>query len=105
MLGGEAGSAHDETSSSGHKDDEEGSEDESEELRIDALAHDPERLKAFNVSIISNLIGCINSNSIKYFLDVRATVCGREFRSHGAYIKAAKRKDPGYYRFMYTAIS
>lgn len=39
----------DETSSSGQKDDDDVSEDDSED-RIDQNAHDPERLKAFNVS-------------------------------------------------------
>lgn len=40
----------DETSSSGQKDDDDVSEDDSED-RIDQNAHDPERLKAFNVSL------------------------------------------------------
>lgn len=39
----------DESSSSGQKDDDEGSEDDSDD-RLDQNAHDPERLKAFNVS-------------------------------------------------------
>lgn len=50
----ETGSAHDETSSSGNKEDEDDEDDESDE-RIDTHSHhDPERLKAFNVSIQSN---------------------------------------------------
>lgn len=39
----------DETNSSGHKDDDDMSEDDSED-RLDQNPHDPERLKAFNVS-------------------------------------------------------
>ena len=39
----------DENSSSGQKEDDDGSEDDSED-RLDQQAHDPERLKAFNVS-------------------------------------------------------
>lgn len=46
----ETGSAHDETSSSGNKEDEDDEDDESDE-RIDTHSHhDPERLKAFNVN-------------------------------------------------------
>lgn len=48
--GGEAGSAHDETSSSGNKEDED-DDDEDVDERLDPRHHDPERLKAFNVSI------------------------------------------------------
>lgn len=44
----------DETNSSGQKDDDELSEDDSED-RIDANAQDPERLKAFNVGFITKL--------------------------------------------------
>lgn len=39
----------DESSSSGQKEDDDGSEDDSDD-RLDQNAHDPERLKAFNVS-------------------------------------------------------
>ena len=39
----------DETSSNGNKDDEDDDDDESED-KIDTQQHDPERLKAFNVS-------------------------------------------------------
>lgn len=39
-----------ETNSSGQKDDEDGSEDESDE-KNDSVSQDPERLKAFNVRI------------------------------------------------------
>lgn len=39
----------DESSSSGQKDDDDGSEDDSDD-RLDQNTHDPERLKAFNVS-------------------------------------------------------
>lgn len=38
----------DESSSSGQKEDEDASEDESDD-RLEQNAHDPERLKAFNV--------------------------------------------------------
>jgi hypothetical protein len=45
----ETGSAHDETSSSGNKDDDDDDDDPDDDLK--GLAHhDPERLKAFNVS-------------------------------------------------------
>lgn len=40
----------DESSSSGQKDDDENSEDDSDD-RLDQNATDPERLKAFNVSL------------------------------------------------------
>ncbi|XP_044733723.1 nucleolar protein 4 [Chrysoperla carnea] len=47
----ETGSAHDETSSSGNKEDEDDEDDESDE-RIDTHSHhDPERLKAFNMFV------------------------------------------------------
>lgn len=49
-VNAETGSAHDETSSSGNKDDEDDDDDESDD-KIDTQTHDPERLKAFNVSI------------------------------------------------------
>lgn len=39
----------DESSSSGQKEDDDGSEDDSDD-RLDQNSHDPERLKAFNVS-------------------------------------------------------
>lgn len=39
----------DESSSSGQKEDDDASEDDSDD-RLDQNAHDPERLKAFNVS-------------------------------------------------------
>lgn len=49
--GGEgAGSAHDETSSSGNKEDEDDDDIDADE-GLDPRHHDPERLKAFNVSI------------------------------------------------------
>lgn len=41
----------DESSSSGQKEDDDGSEDDSDD-RLDQNAHDPERLKAFNVSFV-----------------------------------------------------
>lgn len=48
--GGEGtGSAHDETSSSGNKEDEDDDDEDADE-RLDPRHHDPERLKAFNVS-------------------------------------------------------
>lgn len=54
--GGEgAGSAHDETSSSGNKEDEDDDDEDADE-RLDPRHHDPERLKAFNVS---NLAACV----------------------------------------------
>lgn len=40
----------DESSSSGQKEDDDASEDDSDD-RLDQNAHDPERLKAFNVSL------------------------------------------------------
>lgn len=49
--GGEGtGSAHDETSSSGNKEDEDDDDMDVDE-GLDPRHHDPERLKAFNVSI------------------------------------------------------
>lgn len=48
-VNAETGSAHDETSSSGNKEDEDDDDDESDD-KIDTHTHDPERLKAFNVS-------------------------------------------------------
>lgn len=48
--GGEGtGSAHDETSSSGNKEDEDDDDMDADE-GLDPRHHDPERLKAFNVS-------------------------------------------------------
>lgn len=44
-----------ETNSSGQKEDEEGSEDESDE-KNESVSHDPERLKAFNVSSIKEKV-------------------------------------------------
>lgn len=44
----ETGSVHDETSSSGNKEDEDEDEEEIDDLKTSP--HDPERLKAFNVS-------------------------------------------------------
>ena len=44
----ETGSTHDETSSSGNKEDDDDLEDDSDDLK--SIPHDPERLKAFNVS-------------------------------------------------------
>lgn len=49
-VNAETGSAHDETSSSGNKEDEDDDDDESDD-KIDTQTHDPERLKAFNVSV------------------------------------------------------
>ncbi|XP_014210721.1 nucleolar protein 4-like [Copidosoma floridanum] len=49
-AGGEAGSAHDETSSSGNKEDED-DDDEDVDERLDPRHHDPERLKAFNMFV------------------------------------------------------
>lgn len=46
----ETGSVHDETSSSGNKEDEDEDEEDVDDLKT--LPHDPERLKAFNVSFI-----------------------------------------------------
>nr|CAI5840164.1 unnamed protein product [Callosobruchus analis] len=46
-VNAETGSAHDETSSSGNKEDEDDDDDESDD-KIDTQTHDPERLKAFN---------------------------------------------------------
>jgi hypothetical protein len=54
LLAQETGSAHDETSSSGNKEDEDDDEDEGED-KIDPQQYDPERLKAFNVSNTTNL--------------------------------------------------
>jgi hypothetical protein len=54
LLAQETGSAHDETSSSGNKEDEDDDEDEGED-KIDPQQYDPERLKAFNVSNTRNL--------------------------------------------------
>lgn len=51
--GGEGtGSAHDETSSSGNKEDEDDDDIDADE-GLDPRHHDPERLKAFNVSIFA----------------------------------------------------
>lgn len=58
--------AQDETNSSGQKEEDEGSEDDSDDKLDEKLAtHDPERLKAFNVSIrvcvlmtVGNLLIC-----------------------------------------------
>jgi len=53
--GGEGtGSAHDETSSSGNKEDEDDDDIDADE-GLDPRHHDPERLKAFNVSIRDSL--------------------------------------------------
>ncbi|KAL3287116.1 hypothetical protein HHI36_001597, partial [Cryptolaemus montrouzieri] len=49
-INAETGSAHDETSSSGNKEDEDDDDDESDD-KIDTQAHDPERLKAFNMFV------------------------------------------------------
>ena len=49
-LGHDSASVHDETSSSGNKDDEDDDDEESDD-RLDAHKYDPERLKAFNVSL------------------------------------------------------
>lgn len=53
LLTQETCSVHDETSSSGNKEDEDDDEDEGED-KIDPHQYDPERLKAFNVSYIDN---------------------------------------------------
>lgn len=53
LLTQETGSVHDETSSSGNKEDEDDDEDEGED-KIDPQQYDPERLKAFNVSSTRN---------------------------------------------------
>lgn len=56
--GVEPASTHDETSSSDRtKDDDDGgaSDDDSDD-RVDPQHHDPERLKAFNVSVIISTI-------------------------------------------------
>jgi hypothetical protein len=53
LLAQETGSAHDETSSSGNKEDEDDEDDEGED-KIDPQQYDPERLKAFNVSNTRN---------------------------------------------------
>jgi len=45
----DASSVHDETSSSGNKDDEDEDDEESDD-KVDLHKYDPERLKAFNVS-------------------------------------------------------
>nr|CAH7761282.1 unnamed protein product [Callosobruchus chinensis]CAI5840165.1 unnamed protein product [Callosobruchus analis] len=49
-VNAETGSAHDETSSSGNKEDEDDDDDESDD-KIDTQTHDPERLKAFNMFV------------------------------------------------------
>lgn len=54
----------DETNSSGQKDEDEGSEDDSDD-KLDQVPHDPERLKAFNVS--NNVIILFNIFSNYYF--------------------------------------
>lgn len=61
-TGGEGtGSAHDETSSSGNKEDEDDDDIDADE-GLDPRHHDPERLKAFNVSISMRLNYVISSN-------------------------------------------
>lgn len=52
-VNADTGSAQDETSSSGNKEDEDDDDDESDD-KIDTHTHDPERLKAFNVSKMLN---------------------------------------------------
>lgn len=60
-AGGEGtGSAHDETSSSGNKEDEDDDDEDADE-RLDPRHHDPERLKAFNVS---HLITCLRASVV-----------------------------------------
>lgn len=56
----------DETNSSGQKDEDEGSEDDSDD-KLDQAAHDPERLKAFNVSnnVIYQTFDFLNSFTIQ----------------------------------------
>lgn len=55
----------DETSSSGQKDDDDVSEDDSDD-RLDQNAHDPERLKAFNVSFYTTSLVSIFYTQSKY---------------------------------------
>lgn len=65
----------DESSSSGQKDDDDGSEDDSDD-RLDQNTHDPERLKAFNVSILDFysadfrdiFVYCVNNLYIFWFV-------------------------------------
>lgn len=65
--GGEGtGSAHDETSSSGNKEDEDDDDMDADE-GLDPRHHDPERLKAFNVSIQSVLIMIVKMLSLSDF--------------------------------------
>lgn len=56
--------AQDETNSSGQKEEDEGSEDDSDDKIDEKLpqSHDPERLKAFNVSI-----SCQRKNNIREY--------------------------------------
>lgn len=49
-LSSPGGDHPDESSSSGQKDDDDGSEDDSDD-KLDQNTNDPERLKAFNVSL------------------------------------------------------
>lgn len=72
--GGEGtGSAHDETSSSGNKEDEDDDDIDADE-GLDPRHHDPERLKAFNVSIHNSIIRSsikfVFSNSKNIFRDI-----------------------------------
>lgn len=60
-TGGEGtGSAHDETSSSGNKEDED-DDDEDVDERLDPRHHDPERLKAFNVSLSTFFLSALSN--------------------------------------------
>lgn len=79
--GGEGtGSAHDETSSSGNKDDEDDDDEDADE-RLDPRHHDPERQKAFNVSLRSMLFHIQISRSRRFpkfefeLLEVGSDVC------------------------------
>lgn len=64
--GGEGtGSAHDETSSSGNKEDEDDDDMDVDE-GLDPRHHDPERLKAFNVSICFLFVFFCASSFMKF---------------------------------------
>jgi hypothetical protein len=57
----ETSSVHDETSSSGNKEDDDDDDDDSED-KIDSQQYDPERLKAFNVSVIIIILSRIQKD-------------------------------------------
>ena len=103
----ETGSAHDETSSSGNKDDDDDDEDDPDDLK--GLAHhDPERLKAFNVSASPSLpvhppppqVMTTSGHSA----DVRPALRRREPRPDGAHLEAAQGEDPGDHRLLHEAV-